>query len=351
MSFNRPDLDTLMARVLADLQTRLPGVDVSQKGSVLAALGKTHAGAVHGVYGFLDALWPNLFVQSSGADFLVRQAGVWGIARVPAVSAAGAVAIAGSDGATLPAGSTFQRTDETQYTTQADGVIAGGVANVAILAVLAGAAGNLAADSTLSLVETVAGINGTATVGVDGITGGADAESDDSLRLRLLARIQAPPHGGARHDYVAWAKEAGATRAWALPDWLGIGTVGVTFVIDGRDDILPTVEEVATVQTHIDTVRPVTAAVTVFAPTPLVTNYQIRIDPNSVAVQTEVAAELADLYAREAELGARLYLSHIRTAVGRSAGLNDYTLIAPSADLVPLAHEIPVIGTITWSGP
>ncbi|MBF0168805.1 MAG: baseplate J/gp47 family protein [Alphaproteobacteria bacterium] len=351
MSFYRPDLTTLQQRLIADLQASLPGVDLSQPGSVLAAIAKVQAGGIHGINGFNDAIWPNLFAHLATGEFVEADAGTYGLSRVPAVSANGAVAISGADGSTLPAGSTFQRADGAQYTTQADAIIAAGTASVEVVAVLPGLAGDVAMGTSLTLVQTVAGINSAALANVGGIAGGADAESDDSLRARLLARKRQPPHGGAVHDYVAWAREAGATRAWAINSWLGIGTIGVTFVIDGRDDIIPTVQEVADVQAYIEAHRPVTAQVTVFAPTPKVVDFQIRIDPNSLAVQAEVEAELRDLWANEATLGTRLYISRIRSAIGRTVGLTDYTLIAPVADVIPLAHEIPKIGAIVWSGP
>ena len=66
-----------------------------------------------------------------------------------------------------------------------------------------------------------------------GLAAGSDAETDESLRARVLRRIQKPPQGGAGYDYVAWALEVpGVTRAWVYPAEMGLGTVTVRFVRD-----------------------------------------------------------------------------------------------------------------------
>ena len=55
-------------------------------------------------------------------------------------------------------------------------------------------------------------------VGVNGIGGGADVESDEDLRARVLFRKRNPPHSGSKSDYIAWALEVpGVTRAFVSP--------------------------------------------------------------------------------------------------------------------------------------
>ena len=62
-----------------------------------------------------------------------------------------------------------------------------------------------------------------------------------------------------------------------------------------------------------------------------------------------VTAELADLLLRKSEPGATLLLSSIRTAIGNAAGLTDYTLTVPSADVTNTANQLPTLGTVTYS--
>lgn len=128
----------------------------------------------------------------------------------------------------IPAGTLLSRADGVEYTTDAEAVIVGSVAEVAVTAVAGGQAGNAAGGIRLTFSSPVAGVNATATVTAGGLTGGADIESDTSLRARLRRRVQHPPHGGAQYDYEAWALEVpGVTRVWVFPAWLGLGTVGV----------------------------------------------------------------------------------------------------------------------------
>ncbi|HEU4708293.1 MAG TPA: baseplate J/gp47 family protein, partial [Methylophilaceae bacterium] len=210
-------------------------------------------------------------------------------------------------------------------------------------------AGNEDAGSTLSLSSPITGLNSDATVGVDGLSGGTDQEDDASLRARLISRIQQPPHGGAKFDYETWAKEvAGVTRAWVYPNELGLGTVVVRFVRDDDASIIPDAGEVTTVQDYIDARRPVTADVTVVAPTAVPLDFTIELTPNTSTVKAAVQAELEDLLKREAEPGGTILLSHIREAISIAAGEENYTMSSPSADVTHSTGEIATMGTITW---
>ena len=199
------------------------------------------------------------------------------------------------------------------------------------------------------MVTPIAGVQSQAQVAAGGLTGGADIEVDTALRARLLARIRQPPHGGALHDYVAWALEIpGITRVWPVAGELGVGTVTVRFVRDDDTDPIPDAAEVVALQAHLDAVRPVTAQVFAVAPIPVALDLQIRLTPNSTTVQAAVTAELQDLLRREAEPGATLLLSHIREAISIATGETDHELLAPVANVEHAAGEMPVLGTITW---
>ncbi|RMG49544.1 MAG: baseplate J/gp47 family protein, partial [Gammaproteobacteria bacterium] len=213
---------------------------------------------------------------------------------------------------------------------------------------------NADANVTLSLVSPIAGVDSSATVATGGLTGGADQETDDALRDRLRARVQNPPHGGARKDYEAWALEVeGVTRAWVFPHWTGAGTVGVFFVRDDDASIIPDAAEVQAVQDHIDALRPVTAAVTCYAPTAVPIDMTIQLSPNTTAVQSAVQAELQDLFRREANVedgngSGTLLISHIREAISRAEGEVDHVLVTPSADITLSPGEMAILGNLTF---
>lgn len=349
MPFARPDLQTLIDRAAGDIETRLPGADARLRRSNLNVLARMHAGAVHGLYGYLDWLARQILLDTADAEILERHASIWGVTRVPAAFAVGQATATGTNGTIIPAGTVFKRADGAEYAADAEVTVAGGVATLALTAVEAGQAGNAAGNTTLNLVTPIAGLNSAATVTAAGLTGGADTETDTALRARLLARIQQPPHGGAKADYIAWAKEvAGVTAAWCYPGELGPGTVTVRFIRGNDASIIPDAAEVAAVQAYLDERRPVTAAVTVVAPVAVPLNFSIQLTPNTSAVQAAVEAELRDLLLREAEPGATILLSHIREAISLAAGETNHVLVAPAADVTHTTGQMAVFGSITW---
>jgi len=349
MPFSRPDLPTLINRAEADIETRLPGADARLRRSNLNVLARVHSGAAHGLYGYLEWIARQVIIDTADGDMLERHASIWGVARKAASPAVGSVTVTGANGAIVPADSTLARSDGAQYTTDAEATISGGTATIAVTAVDGGQAGNASAASLLSFDTPIDGVSATATVAVGGLTGGADIEADEDLRARLLARIQQPPHGGASYDYVAWALEVpGVTRAWVYPAELGLGTVTVRFVRDDDASPIPDAGEVTAVQEYIDSVRPVTADVTVVAPIAVPLNFTIDLAPDTAAIRAAVEAELRDLLLRESEPGATILLSHIREAISLASGENDHVLTVPAANVTHAVGEMATFGTITW---
>lgn len=350
MPFARPTLQDLIDRSEAEFDARIPGADSRLRRSILSVLARALAGAVYGLYGFLDWLSRQLFPDTAETEFLDRWAGIWGVARKAGLFAKGPVNVTGANGTDVPTGSILVRSDGVEVAITVGATISGGSAVVTGTALAAGVAGNTTANTTLTFKNPVAGVDGTATVATGGIVGGEDGEDDESLRERLLARIQQAPHGGSAADYVTWAKEiAGVTRAWCLPQQFGAGTVGVIFVRDSDVSIIPDAGEISAVQAYIDVRRPVTAVVTVFAPTAVPLAFTIHVEPNTQVVKDAVALELADLIRREAQPGGTLLLSHIREAISQAVGENDYTMTAPSANVTVTATQLTTMGTITWT--
>lgn len=360
MAFQRPTLKELKDRAVADLDSRLPGSDARLRRANTAVIAAVHSGAVHSLHGHLEFLSRQILATTADEEFLERHAGEYGQARKEAKSSAGQAAITGLDGALIEAGTIYQRSDGAEYSVAADTVIAAGVGTINLTAVEAGAVGNTEAGSTLALVNPIDGVQSTATVDADGLTGGYDIEDIEDLRRRHLERKRLVPHSGADFDYVRWALEVtGVTRAWCYPNYLGIGTVGVTFVCDDQaGSIIPDGAKIAEVAAYIEehpdpvtgeqTGRPVTADIHVFAPALLVVDFTILVVPATAPVRAAVAAEIDDLFVREAVVGGTIPLSHVNEAISTAAGETDHDLVLPIAPIVAPAGQLPVVGVITW---
>jgi len=350
MPFLRPTLADLVGRIMTDLTTRLGLSGAALRRSVIGVLARVVAGAVHLLHGHLDYLSKQLFPDTSEVEYLERQASLYGIARLPATFATGAVVATGLPTSVIPEDTRLQRSDGVEYATQAEAIVDGtGSVLVSVDAVEAGVGGNAEIDVVLTFVSPISGVTATAPVTV-AISGGTDTESDDALRERLLTRMRQPPQGGSEADYITWAKEvAGVTRAWVYPSELGPGTVTVRFMRDGDLNPIPDAGEVAAVQAHMDPLVPVTADLTVLAPIADTLNFTIEISPDTSATRAAVQAELTDLLTREAEPGSTILRSQIDVAVGTAAGVNDFSVTVPAADVTHVTGHIATFGSISWT--
>lgn len=349
MSFTRPTLSAIIERVRGDIETRLPGADAGLRHSVLDVLARAEGGVASGLYGYLDWLARQLMPDTAEAEHLARWASIWGINRKAATPTRASASASGVNGSVIPAGTELQRIDGARYLTLVAAVIADGAASLSIEAVDGGPDGDLAPGDGLTLSAAIAGVNAALTVSAS-VEAGTAEEDDDSLLARLLDRIRIPPQGGAAHDYVAWAlAQPGVTRAWAWGNWMGLGTVGLAFVMDGRDTIIPLAPDVAAVQAALDLLRPVTAELFVFAPTPIPVNFVLRISPDTPEVRAAITAELSDFFAREAQVGGTIWISRAREAVSQADGEFQHAMDIPANDFIAGAGQIPVLGTVSFA--
>ncbi|HSH72334.1 MAG TPA: baseplate J/gp47 family protein [Methylophilaceae bacterium] len=348
MPFSRPSLSNLITRIRAGILSRLTSEEMRR--SDADVYGRELAGASHELHAHLQFISQNVIYDTATAEYLDRWSSMYLTQpRKAAVVATGFVAFTGANGSLIPALSQIVSAAGDEYQTDVDATIVAGTATAAITSLQPGAAGNALSGTVLSLSTPIAGVNSDVTVGIDGLSGGADQEDDGSLLARLLTRLQLPPQGGASFDYIAWALEVpGVTRAWVYPQELGLGKVTVRFVRDNDANLIPDAGEVTTVQDYIDYRRPVTAEVTVLAPTAVVQNFTIGVTPNTVAVKTAVEAELRDLLSRESIPGGTVLLSHIREAISIAAGENNYNMTVPNADVARATGELTTMGAITW---
>lgn len=361
MAFVRPTLTELVDRIEQDFVSRLSLAGAVLRRSLIYVLSRVVAGAAHMLHGHLEFVSRQIFPDLSEDEFLLRQAGLYGMGLKPATFAAGSVNFWGTPGTTIPAGTVLRRADGIKYATDIIAVVGGGspygTVIVAATAIEAGEASNTPWGTILSLESPIAGIGNSGLIApsvagnLNGIFAGSDTETIDELRVRLLDRMRSPPHGGNKTDYVAWALEvAGVTRAWCYPLELGPGTVTVRFVRDDDDTtIIPDAGEVLTVQNYINALAPVTAVVTVAAPIADALNVTVTISPNNAATRAAVTAELTDLIRRISEPASTIPRSQIEVAVGIAEGVTDFVVTVPAADVTHATGHMATMGVVTFA--
>ena len=361
MPFNTPTLKELAERTARAFRSNLKGSDAFLWPNNVAVSAKVMAGAVWEAFSFLAHIQRQILVHTATDPYWIeRHAAEYGLARLPATFASGRVTISGDPNVAVPAGIVLQRADGLQYEVTIGGITSGfGTVDVPVRALTAGKAGNAASGVGLAMTVPLSRLSTAAEVASGGIGAGADTESTESLRQRTWFRKKMPPHGGAAHDYVAWAREVGGvTRVFVDPVSATNGreSVGVWFLMDGTyPNGIPQASDVTAVADYIDTVRPAGALVEVAAPVATPVNITISgLHPDSAAVREAVRAELADLVEREGRVSTltapyTLYRSKIIEAISIATGEDHHTLTAPASDVLFSMGGVPVLGTVTFS--
>ena len=77
---------------------------------------------------------------------------------------------------------------------------------------------------TAGTLENIDNVSGVTAVLTDIITSGTDEETDENLRARFYAQVQAPSTSGNANNYKEWAlKVANVGNAKVFPLWDGAG--------------------------------------------------------------------------------------------------------------------------------
>jgi uncharacterized phage protein gp47/JayE len=201
------------------------------------------------------------------------------------------------------------------------------------------------------LLDNIDNVPDVAAALTDIIISGEDEETDDSLRARFYNQIRTPSTSGNADHYRKWAMEvAGCGDAKVLPLWNGNGTVKVLVVDENMavDEALP-----AAVAAHIETVRPIGAAVTVESP-------QEKVISISAGVVLDGSKTLNDVYTSFSKAFSEylkdivfknysISYARIGSLLLSTVGVSDYVnlLVNGGAANITIGEtEVPVAGTI-----
>ncbi|MCW4538276.1 baseplate J/gp47 family protein [Providencia sp. 2024EL-00606] len=356
MPYQAPTLSTLIARNQADIESRLPGTYARTAFSVAQAIAYANAGNAAGLHEHLAWTSRQVVPHLADDDKLLEHCEFWGVWRKAATFAEGTLTVTATASAFIPSGTRWQRPDGEVFESKENTYLAAGSNSIAVNAINEGRLGNTVAGVPFALVSAVVNVQPDATSQV--ISGGAELETIDSLRSRLLFRVQYPPSGGNRFDYERWALEVpGVTRAWCIPRYRGHGSVGVMFVMDEEPNIFPGESDLDRVKDYLTGhVNPITnqvegkttgAELIVMSPAAKVIAFNLRISPNTEEVRQSVKASLKN-YLDSLPPGGLAYLSEMRAAISNAPGEVDNTVYSPASDIQANENEIFILGDIVW---
>ena len=347
MAVERPTLDAIIARHVNDIDSTNPDLLAKITQSPMNVFARAGAGLAHGLYGYADSLFAqSLPIKAKGA-YLDRWGELLGVLRKQATKArpVGRFVTATSGSATT--GDTLRRGDGIIYEVLGDVAVASPYTDVPLIAVDAGSGGSVSDGAALTISPALDAID-TAVV-VQGDADGEDLETDEAYRVRILARLQAPPQGGSEADYIAWARAvAGVGDAWVIESTAP--HVDVRIVTNDILDLEAGVQLIADVQAYLETKRQVTAIVVVASAAVFTQNVQISgLNPNTQAMEDAITESLTNFYSSPAirSPGVSVYETALIAAIQNTVGVVTFTLDTPSGTQSYGLAGFPVFGTLT----
>lgn len=335
MAYKSQSLREIVRQVESDIATEL---DVSQLPpiGVERAVSFAVAAAKRDTHDHIDWLSKQI-VPSSQSDeqTIVERAAYDGVPRKLAKKANGIAIVNGQVSQITQSDVLLQHANGLRYIVTKAEQSNQGTVRFTIQCTTTGSAGNLAGEAQeLTLVNPIAGLESKATI--ENLDGGANLEPLNELLGRLYFRKQNPPMGGAVHYYKAWALEVPeVTRAWAYDAYQGGSTMGLTFVCDNLTDIIPTNAKQDEVDkyiyrhpdpaTGIEVGRPGGIELVPFKLRLKVVQLHIKLTPDNEQTRKAVVQSLKNLERNYSNPASTISLSQVRTAIGISTGVQDYS--------------------------
>lgn len=350
MPFGRESLAVLLDRAYNNYMSLFKPLDKTPRYNLLRVFASSDAGMYHQLLGDLGFLADQIFPDTAAGEYLRLH---WSD-RVPplyAVAAAGTIQIPGVPNAAVPAGLVYASPSGRRYYTEsACWVGAEGTASAAVKA-----EANLPPGVELSLVSSIPPeIDSTALVGSDGITGGADAESDEAYLVRVLQNLRNARRYGKPGDFADWAVDSSpeVSKAWEFKNFGVFGALLIQVIGGNQIDGVSPVGGLALVRDYISTAAP-PVLFTVRTPELVPLNPAVALLPaeDTLANREIVSGRLKTYLEAAAAPGVRYTAGALREAAidgvtisGGSVKLSGST----TGEVQSTILQLPVLGDITW---
>lgn len=357
MPWSTPTLSEVRGFVRDSVHGSLPGSDATIPNSVLRVMSDAQGGLCFLTLEYIDWLALQLMPDTAETEWLDRFGNIWltnsdgTTGRKLATLASGTVLVTGVVDTPIAAGTGMLAGNGSIYEVTELTLLSSGPTEVPVQAITPGENGNQLPGANMAFAAAPLGVSNVAIV--VSMDGGADVETDDELRARILLRIRNPPMGGDASDYVQWALAVpGVTRAWCFPQEMGIGTCTVRFMMDelrAANGGFPLPDDVDAVAAYLNTVRPVTVK-DLFVEAPIPYPINLKITSLSVDVASTHASIIDSLlnefFARSIP-GQTWYRSWSDQGIMAANGVNYYDLIASDVAM-PGNGYMPVLGDVTY---
>jgi len=362
MTFEVTPLEEKVEAARNHFESELPNTDAWLWPNNIAVSAKVMGGIFHEAELSLQTVYRQMFPDTADGNNLRRWALMLGITPKEASKARGVVSVTGGVGDVIPISALFSRSDGLTFSPLSPLTIsdlgtgqATATNQIEVIATAEGFNHNTLPAASLTVTNVAGTVSSDSAVGAAGIVGGADEESEEELRSRVLQRLKYPPGVGSPSDYERWVKSVnGVTRVKVQRLAFGTTTVGVWFMMDNSyDNGIPLPGDVANVKAVLDMEAPLTAAVNVAAPLPVaidveVVGTNIMTTSKQLQLRDEITRALRTSGAING-VGESYNLSTqvIWAAVSRVTGDVTHTLVHPATDVLIPESSVPTLGSLT----
>ncbi len=350
--------ENILSRMKAQYR-ELSGFDADNASDIGIRL-KIFAAEMAEYYARLGELERQVFPRTSGGKYLEFHAETKAVFRKPGLKAAGSLRFLRETPAyndiVIPAGvvcATRPQNNEAQlrFVTTSETVLHAGelFADAPAEADAAGGGGNIAARAVCVMITPAAGVS--AVENPEPFSGGADQESDESLRERLLLAYKNISNGtnsAFYHDIAISHEGVGSVNV--LPRRRGRGTVDV--VVDCRDPDAGD-EIISALQSELGVRKEINVDVLVLAARKVTRAVAVEITPlpgHDRNMVSENVKEETVRFLNGLGVGNPLLLASLGSRILNVEGVYNYSLSAPERDYFPAEDEVIRPGTVSVTG-
>jgi len=356
VSFRKDSLAVLLDRIYANYTSLFQPLGKTPRHNLLKVFSSVDAGMHHQLLGDLDFLARQLFPDTAEGAYLRTH---WADKVTPlyAAPARGNVIFTGTPGKSVPSGILLKSASgETYYTEAACKTGEGGSAEAPVTAQNSGTATNLEEGEELKIASVIpSGVDSVAVAAGGGITGGADAESDEEYLARVLLALRNPSRYGKMGDFALWAIDSGAevSSAWEFRDFGVFGALLIQVVSGNQVDGVRQAGNTQAVWDYLDEVAP-PILYEVRTPELVSLNPVVTLLPqeDTWGNRDTAVSRMKAFLQVTAEPGISVTAGALKTAIIDGVDISDarVTLGGSVTGITPTTIlQYPVLGEVTWA--